>query len=184
MACRRFSGRHQLLRVLVAQFIEREVAALGDVERRVEKPRRIELGEALERTQMTLAVRIEREPRGSDRCSQANGREHVLQGAPPAHVHVNVAARDAWHFEFGAQMLERRQPAPIVAGSGELHGKPQPSRETLAQPAAFTRIRPGARQPEQKTTIERAIEIGAREQVAAFAGRAPATRDEACQSAP
>ena len=53
---RRFSRRHDLLRVFVAQLVERKAAALRDRERFGEQLRRIDAGEARTRAQVPLAV--------------------------------------------------------------------------------------------------------------------------------
>ena len=90
-ARRRVTFRHDLARVLVAQFVERERAARGDLDRRREQFGRMQLRDALDRAQVPLAVRKQRQPRLLDRRADARRGQHVLQRAAAARVHVHVA---------------------------------------------------------------------------------------------
>ncbi len=81
---RRVAFRHDLARILVAQLVERERAARGDLHRSGEQLGRMQLREALDRAQVTLAVRKQREPRPLDGGADAGCGEHVLQRAAAA----------------------------------------------------------------------------------------------------
>ena len=74
MRRRRGARRHQLLGILVAQFVERERAALGEGERRIGQLARIERGQPRARAQVPLAVGEERVTALGERRAQADRR--------------------------------------------------------------------------------------------------------------
>ena len=105
MAGRGLARGNDLLGILVAQLLEVERAALGDRERLLEERRGIELAQALEGPQAALAVRKQANARLVQRNSQPNGREHILQGAAAAAMHVHVAGSDPRQLERRAKRL-------------------------------------------------------------------------------
>jgi hypothetical protein len=125
----RVAGRHQLLRVLVAQFIKRERAARGPVGCRLEPGRLIQLGQSRTGPQMGLPVRFQPQAGLRHRATVAGGREHVLQGLARSAVHQHIARGDdgqpgecrhpAGHrhtlFIEAAMTQGQRQPATLGA---------------------------------------------------------------------
>ncbi len=102
----RFTIGHDLPWILVAQFVQREAAAPGDVDRRGQQARWIDLLEARRRTQVSLAIRMQRKARAVDGGTESRCREHVLQCAAAAHVHVHVAGSHQRQAEFPTQLPE------------------------------------------------------------------------------
>ena len=178
MAGRGLAGGNDLLGILIAQLVEVERAALGDRERLLEERRGIELAQALERPQAALAVRKQANARLVQRNSQPNGREHILQGAAAAPMHVHVAGSDPRQLERRAERLQEREALRIGAAGQELDAEPKAAGEALAQPAAVLGLArqqrsAGLRQPEDQTSLERILEIPALEDVVALGARAP-----------
>ena len=118
MRRRRLPVRHDLLRVLVAQFVEGEGAPPGDRDGLGEQFGRIDRRQPGARAQVPLAVRMERVAAFGERLSDADRRDGVLQRAPGADVHVDVAGGD---LRQGGRARERGAPRePVaVAGAGE-----------------------------------------------------------------
>jgi hypothetical protein len=84
MFVRRQAGRNWFVRIFVGQLLEREVAVIGDVLRthhrfRIpeEQPRHF-----LRRLQMSLGIRLQRQPRLIDAAAEADAGHHVLQRPP------------------------------------------------------------------------------------------------------
>jgi hypothetical protein len=50
------------------------------------------------------------------------GSQRILQRAPFAHVHVNIATRDEWQPKLAAYGLERAQPLFVRAVEEQLDG--------------------------------------------------------------
>ncbi|MGH8588051.1 MAG: hypothetical protein ACREXX_01560 [Gammaproteobacteria bacterium] len=102
MARRSLARRYQLLRILVAELIEREPAAPRDLDGLAQEPLGIKTGQRLPIAEMALAVRVEGVTRGLERGPEPDGRERVLQRPPLAAVHVYIpgrAERQAQAFE-------------------------------------------------------------------------------------
>ncbi len=135
MTRRRRVRGHDLLGILVAQFIEAEPAALGDLERGREQRRGIQLLQTAQGTQAAFAVRKQRETRRMNRGVQPNGRQHVLQRAAAAPMHVHVAGGDPGNIQRLAERFEQRETARIEAARQQLDAEPQAPGEALAQPA-------------------------------------------------
>ena len=91
---RRFVRRHDFLGILVAQLVERKCAAPRDRGRLGEQCGRIDRREPRARAQMALAVGEERVAAFGERLLQPDRGERVLQRAPRADVHVDVAGGD------------------------------------------------------------------------------------------
>ena len=106
VARRRLARRHQLLRILVAQLIEREPAAPRDLEGLAQEPLGIKTGQRLPIAEMALAVRVEGVTRGLERGPEPDGRERILQGLPLAAVHVYIPGRAERQAGVTAQAFE------------------------------------------------------------------------------
>jgi hypothetical protein len=127
------SLRHQLLRILIAQLVEREIAARGDARALGEKLRRIELREAHAQPQVALGVRLQRLPALGHRLAQPDRRQHILQRLARAQVHVHVARGN----QRQSQPLQRSELRPVVGPAMQLGGDPGAIREMLRRPAGI-----------------------------------------------
>ena len=149
-ACGRLAFGHDLARILVAELVERERAARGDVERRRQELRRIDRGESLERAQVALAVREQRVARAVHGGAEPRGGEHVLQCASAARVHVHVAGGHERQSEPLAESLELRETATVLSRGEQLHRDPEALGEDGGEPAAMRFVRHLFRQPEDQ----------------------------------
>ncbi len=167
------AGRHDFLGVFVAQFFETESAAFRDLQRLRQQGCGVEFAQALHRAQATLAVRKHGIARGLQRLPQTNRRQHILQGAAAAAMHMHVARGHAGQPQRFAQRFERLQTAHVEAAGQQFHAYPQASLESFAQPPAILIMplrRPAAcmRQPDDQAPIESVLEVGTRQRIAAF----------------
>ena len=176
---RRRARGHDFLRVLVAQLVEREAAALRDLPRRVEERARVQRLEPRDRPQGSLAVREERTPRARDRGPQAHRGQHVLQGAAPALVHVHVAARDRRQPEPLREGRKAPEPLAVSARGDELDRDPEAALEALAEPLALLGHGLGGRQPQGKAAGKPRIEVRTCEPVLPLGRRPAPARDQA-----
>jgi hypothetical protein len=135
MRCRRLPFRHDLLRVLVTQFVEGERAALRDRDSLGEQFGRIDRREPCARTQMPLAVRMKHIAAIGERFFHADRRDRVLQRAPGAHVHVDVAGRDLRQAGFARQRRAVRKPGAVAGMGEELDGNPRAAWKGRGDPA-------------------------------------------------
>ncbi|MDR9160943.1 hypothetical protein FEP45_06023 [Burkholderia multivorans] len=94
---RRMSGRHDLVRILVAQRIEFEMTRIENRTRLRDLVRRKQLRDTRKRTQMLLRIRRERIAALGHRRPEPDRRHHVLQRLARAPVHRHVAERDDAH---------------------------------------------------------------------------------------
>ncbi len=180
---RRFSGRHELVRILVLQFFESERAATRDSHRLGQQLGWIQARELRLAAQMTFAVLIEPPARFRQRHGVANGGEQVLELAAFAHVHVDVARGDERHRQLTPDTLQLRETLAIAPFAQQLDSKPDISRKKLLQPRPFARVRLEPRQPENETTGQQRLHIDAIERVGAFRRIAPTAGDEPAQLA-
>ena len=80
-----------------------------------------------------------------DGAAVTHGREHILQRAPCAHVHVHIAGG---HRGYAAALGERapvRELRAIIGPAMQLHGQPAAIAEKIAQPCRvrLARLRRG-----------------------------------------
>jgi hypothetical protein len=135
MRCRRLSLRHDLLRVLVTQLVEGERAALRDRDGLGKQLGRIDRRQPRARTQMPLAVRMKRVAAFGERLFHADRRDRVLQRAPGAHVHVNVAGGDLPQARLPRQRRAVCKPGAVAGMGEELDGNPRAARKGRGDPA-------------------------------------------------
>ncbi len=174
------AGRHDLLRVFVAEFVEREAAASGDLERRIEQCPRIQLREPRERAQRrarrsdaarcpACATVVFRRIAVSVSCS-ARRRRWCMCTSP---------LRDGRYPELRAPApraaASRSRSAPAAGSSTASH---KPPGEALAQPGALVRPRHRSRQPQHEAVLEPVCEIRPSERVASLRRRAARARDQ------
>ena len=134
MRCRCLPLRHDLLRVLVTQFVERERAALRDRDGLGEQLGRIDRRKPRARTQMPLAIGMKRVAALGERLFHADRRDRVLQRAPGAHVHVDVAGGDLRQARLPRQRRAVRKPGAVAGVGEELDGNPRATRKGRGDP--------------------------------------------------
>src|SRR6185312_15254989 len=103
---RRLAPGYQLLRVFVADLVEREAAAARDIERRSEEPRGMNACEAADGAQVAFAVRMELAADFRERALQPDRAHHVLEALARALVHVRIARGNAWEMHALAERFE------------------------------------------------------------------------------
>ena len=174
------AGRHQFLRILVAQFVQAKRAALGNRQRLLEQRRRIEPFEHRPLAQVPLGIREQRRRRVVDMRVGADAGQHVLQRLAPAHMHVHVAAGHQRPAQPPAERRQRGVPRAVLRVQQALEGQPQPVAETRGQRlglAGQDRLvdapRRPARQPQGQQAVGAGVEVRQRQAVAAL-GTAPA----------
>ena len=173
-ARRRLARRHQLLRVLVAQLVERKRAARGDGERLRQELGRIDLRQAHPRAQVPLGVRVKRLRAALERQAQPDRGERVLQATARAQVHVHVARGHQWQAAGVRLLAQRVEPGAVVRPAMQLHGDPGPAAEMRGEPLPVPR-----QQQRQQPARGASLDVGPRKQVAAFL-RAPAPGGDQC----
>src|SRR4029078_7072887 len=82
---------NDLLRVLVAQLVQRKSAARGDHQRLGQPRCRVDALERGPRPQMALAVRMQRTTGLRDRSLEPDGSQRILQRTATAGMHVDGA---------------------------------------------------------------------------------------------
>ena len=111
----RHAFRHQLVRVLVAQLVEAERAALGDLYGSREQVG--VLGEAagdfVERPQVPLGVGKEAPACLGERALRADARQHVLEVAALGHVVMHVVGGDERDAGTRGQLGELREAGSV-----------------------------------------------------------------------
>jgi hypothetical protein len=177
----RLAGGDHLLRILVAQFVQRKIAARGDLQRLRQQVRRIQASQGQARTQMALAVGKQRMAGLRHGGIEAQGGEHVLQRPPRARMHVHVAGGHQRQLHGRRQFAQVRQALVVVGPQVALAGDPGAPGEVLRQPARVTGIHFRRRQPQRQAIRHPATvpsrQVLARQQVAALLRTAPAQRD-------
>ena len=69
-----------------------------------------------------------------DCATKTDRRHHVLQGAPPPHMHMHIAGSDQRQTVTCAEPLQPRQFGVIVRTVMQFHGKPRTSGKMLRYP--------------------------------------------------
>ena len=121
---RRFARGLDLLGIFVPQFIELEGTTFGDRQRLREQGSGIQLLEALQRPQTALAVGKQGVSHRMQRCVQTNRRQHILQGAAAAPMHVHIARSDSRKIQCLAQGLEEFQTPRVETTGQQFHADP------------------------------------------------------------
>ena len=92
--------RNQFAGILITQFVQGEIDALGDRERLLQQAPGVDPGQFLDGPQEALAVGIKPEAHLLQRLPAANGGERILQPPALSAVHVDVAAGEHRQSEF------------------------------------------------------------------------------------
>ena len=152
---------NQFLRVFVAQFVEGEVAAPGDVDGLVQHLLGVKLEEAVDGAQVAFAVPL----RGGAQFRHGRpvrGRgEHILQGLAVRVVHVDVVAGDDGEIEARRQGEGVGGLVEVRGFEEEFEGDPE-MRQVFAEQAAFGhQVADGfyAWDPEGETCIDCAFQV-------------------------
>ena len=134
---------HDLARVLVAQFVEREAAARRDGERLGEQRGWVEPRKPHAVAQVALARGQQREPGILDRGAETDGGERIVQPPPRADMHAHRPRRDQRQTVRGAERGERREMGALGAVTQQLGGDPCGPGVMRAQPGrrGFERCR-------------------------------------------
>ena len=86
--------RNDLIRVLVAQLVERETALLGDCQRLRQQLGRIDAAESIQGAQVLFGVRRQLAAALRERRAQPHRCQRILQFLAAAHMHVRGAGRN------------------------------------------------------------------------------------------
>ena len=132
--CRCLARGHDLLRIFVAQRIERERAAGRDGNALGQQPGWIKLRELVARAQVPLAIGKQPVPRARHRHPQPDGRQHILQRAASAGMHVDIVARHQRHTGGRRERLQLRQPLFIVRRVMQLDCDPKSAGKPCRKP--------------------------------------------------
>ena len=170
--------RDQLARIAIAQLVERELAALRDVQRFIEQLPRINFPQLLVRAQMPLAVREQTMARCSQRATMANSGKCVLQRAPFGRMHVHIAGCHERQAMSSAELSQARKASRIVGSEMQLDCNPAASGKQLAHPSSRAGTRFGRRHPYCETVIELRLEISARQSICALVCRETRASDQ------
>ena len=172
----RLARRHQLLGILVAQFVEREIAAPGDRERLGEELGRIQLREAHAQPQAALGVRMEVAPALRHGAPEPHRGEHVLQPPARAQVHVHVARRRQGQAGMLRDFPQTVQLRAVVRPAMQLRRDPGLPGEALRDPVRLTFVR--RNQQDENVVAENRLEVVSAKRVSSLLRSAPAGGDQ------
>ena len=99
-------GRNHLARVLVADFVEREVAQRGHDEGLRQQVGRILLRQPQPAAQMGFGIRLQVQPASGQRVVQPGGCHHILQRLARTQMHMDIAAGDQGQGGGGRQRAQ------------------------------------------------------------------------------
>ena len=151
------AGFNDLLRIFVAQLIEREAAQIGNLQRFGQQFGRIEARQAQAGAHMALGVGKQGVAGLENRRFQAQSGQHILHRTARLDVHMNVAGRHQRQAARLAKRLQISQPGRVVRPGVEFDGDPGPAGETLGQPATVIDRSRLARHPEHEAIGDRAV---------------------------
>ena len=123
------------MRILVAQAVEGERAALRDRKRLREQFVRIDAGQTLACAQMSFAVRIQSIPGLLQRAFEPDCCQRILQRPAGAHVHVHVAARHAGQAEAMTERHDMGKMLAVARFAQQLYGEPRTAWQAFGDPA-------------------------------------------------
>ena len=123
---------HHLGRVLVAQLVQAEAAALGNARRLGNPGRLVRWSHAL---QVRSGIHLQAVPGLMQRRAHPRGRHHVLQRLALCAVHQHPMRRHQGQGGLRRQPLQARLPARIVQLLLQVHAQPRPPSKVPEQPA-------------------------------------------------
>src|SRR5690554_2091989 len=107
-------GGYQLPGVLVFQIAQIEAAAPGNLHCGLKKCWGINLGQLLQRTQVTFAIGEQPVAGLFQRAMMADGGQGVLQGPPAPGVHVHIAAGHGGDLQLAGQSKQLLQSLGVI----------------------------------------------------------------------
>ena len=137
VARRRLTVRHHLLRVLVAQLVEREGAAGGHLQGLLKQVVRVQLPQRQPGAQVALSIGLKLHAALRQRLADPDRRQRVLQWLARPHVHVHVAGGHQWEARQVRQVTHARQPGGVVDAVRELDRHPGAAFEVMVEPACL-----------------------------------------------
>ena len=132
---RRFVLRHDLVRILIFQLVERERAAIGHAQRLGHQLGREGLRQPQARAQVAFGVDLQLTAALRQRATCPRRRHHVVQRLARAHVHVDVPHRHQRNRGKLAGLAQLVEPHLVVQLPQQLHAEPAPASEVRQQPA-------------------------------------------------
>ena len=166
--------RHQLLRVLVAQALEGELATPGHGDGLGQERGRVEALEHLPRAQVALPVGVQGVSRLGQRHPQTDGRERVLQFPASPLVHVHVACGDCRQTGRPGEGLAVHEPSAVAGTPGELDREPGAAGKALSHPPGLGRSRARTGKQQREAARKPPGEVRPLQSVASLHGLAPA----------
>ena len=127
---------------------------------------------------MPLAVRVQRVAAGGERRLQADRGQRVLQRAPRAGVHVNVARGRQRQAAGARQRSEAFEPRTVAGAREQSDADPRPPGEHVGEPARRLVRRVRGAEPQREAARRQRRNVVARQRVAALGRIAPAARDQ------
>jgi hypothetical protein len=134
MAAGRLTGGHDFLGVLVAQFVQAELAMRRHIQRGGQRVRWVALRQAHAVAQVPFGMPCQRQAALGQGQAKARGGEHILQRLARAGVHVHVARGHQRHARGGADLAQGTQPVGVVQAVVLGQGEPAALLEMLLQP--------------------------------------------------
>ena len=118
---RRVAGRHDLLRVFVAQLGERKFAGRRHRHTGGQPLRPVQRRQALARTQVRLGIGLQRQATGADRQVEPGGGEHILQRLARPAVHQHITRSHQRQAAERGHPRQHGQPVRILGTVQQLH---------------------------------------------------------------
>ena len=137
----RFSGRDQLVWILIAQFVQGEIHTFGYRQGFSQQIPGIEAGQFIDGPQKTLTIGIESKPGLLQWRLQPDSRDGILQCPPRPAMHVHIPAGDDGDIELPCTHPPSVQQLCVTTRDQQLRRQPQTAREPLLEPGARSQIR-------------------------------------------
>jgi hypothetical protein len=172
--------RYQFFRVLVAQLVQAEVAAIRQLQCLLQQRRRVQLLKDVEGTQVLLAVAQPLPTQLIDAGVVTDSGHHVVQRFALRVVHLHVAAGQHGDVQFGGKSQPFVIAARFVAMAQVADPEPEP---VAAQPPQLPAIGAAAvvvvcRSPDQQAALEVEDDIPQRDLVLALGAAPPGHADQ------
>src|SRR5690606_23420439 len=175
------AGRHQFVRVLVPEVLAQvEAAAPGDADGFGQQVFGVDGRQGAAAAQVALAIGEQQVP-GLGHGDVVADRGHgVLQGAPAAHVHVDVAGGDQGQAKAPAGCAQLPQPGLVVGTAVQLDRQPGAAGEGGPDPGGLPVVDLRAGYPQCEQAVG-GLEVLAQQAVFALLRPAAGPGDEAAQ---
>ncbi|MNX68110.1 hypothetical protein D3C86_992730 [compost metagenome] len=177
----RMSIRHQLSWILITQLVEVERATPGNRQRFIKQGLRVQAGENVEAAQMPFAVGVQAQPGVGHRQVMTDRGHGVLQGTPPARMHVHIAAGHRSNLQLPGQAQQIIEAPGVVLATMQLYRQPQAFGENLLQPMALLEIIDRVRHPQRQQPRQRLAEVIAQYLILAFLRAPSGAGDQSAQ---